>query len=388
MFGSGQWTIWEGYAANKLMKAGFRSEQHRSERAPLHGLGGRWASCAPSAWTSRWAAMTTSRPPTRSCCGARTWRRCTRSCGRASPTGGCPRRTIKVAVLVDLRAPLLRPRRHPDHLHAADRSRDPELHRELHHQDRQGQPATSSRKHVSFKRGNDDIGYGLRPDHPLEVRPPRTRRRPRRRHADRRSTSSRASSNDYDAADTVASSRGVERGLAASSSPSCTPIPKIKVMSLWTMGFNQHTRGIWANNMVYNLAPADREDLHAGQQPVLARRASPRPAAPRARSAPSRTACRPTCVVDQPEAPQDRPKRSGSVPAGTIPDKPGYPRRACRTACCKDGKLNAYWVQVNNNMQAAANLDGGGASRAIAIRTTSSSSPTRIPTVTGAWRPT
>ena len=25
MFGSGQWTIWEGYAANKLLKAGFRS---------------------------------------------------------------------------------------------------------------------------------------------------------------------------------------------------------------------------------------------------------------------------------------------------------------------------------------------------------------------------
>src|SRR5690606_13147396 len=29
--------------------------------------------------------------------------------------------------------------------------------------------------------------------------------------------------------------------------------PKVKVMSLWTMGFNQHTRGVWANNMVYNL---------------------------------------------------------------------------------------------------------------------------------------
>jgi anaerobic selenocysteine-containing dehydrogenase len=50
------------------------------------------ASCAPSAWTSRWAATTTSRPPTPSCCGARTWPRCTRSCGRASPTAGCPRR--------------------------------------------------------------------------------------------------------------------------------------------------------------------------------------------------------------------------------------------------------------------------------------------------------
>ena len=39
------------------------------------------ASCAPSAWTSRWAATTTSSRPTRSCCGARTWPRCTRSCG-------------------------------------------------------------------------------------------------------------------------------------------------------------------------------------------------------------------------------------------------------------------------------------------------------------------
>ena len=29
--------------------------------------------------------------------------------------------------------------------------------------------------------------------------------------------------------------------------------PKTKVMSLWTMGFNQHVRGVWANHMVYNL---------------------------------------------------------------------------------------------------------------------------------------
>ena len=29
--------------------------------------------------------------------------------------------------------------------------------------------------------------------------------------------------------------------------------PKVKVMSLWTMGFNQHTRGTWANNLVYNI---------------------------------------------------------------------------------------------------------------------------------------
>jgi nitrate reductase NapA len=29
--------------------------------------------------------------------------------------------------------------------------------------------------------------------------------------------------------------------------------PKIKVVSFWTMGFNQHTRGTWANNLCYNI---------------------------------------------------------------------------------------------------------------------------------------
>lgn len=31
------------------------------------------------------------------------------------------------------------------------------------------------------------------------------------------------------------------------------PIRTRKVISYWTMGFNQHTRGVWANNLVYNL---------------------------------------------------------------------------------------------------------------------------------------
>src|SRR3974377_1799056 len=29
--------------------------------------------------------------------------------------------------------------------------------------------------------------------------------------------------------------------------------PKRKVVSYWTMGFNQHTRGVWCNNLVYNI---------------------------------------------------------------------------------------------------------------------------------------
>ena len=47
------------------------------------------------------------------------------------------------------------------------------------------------------------------------------------------------------------------------------------------------------------------------------------------------------------------------VPAGTIVDKPGY-HAVLQNRMMKDGKLNCYWVQVNNNMQAAANMMGEG----------------------------
>ena len=41
MFGSGQWTMWEGYAASKLMRAGFRSNNLDPNAPPLHGVRGR-----------------------------------------------------------------------------------------------------------------------------------------------------------------------------------------------------------------------------------------------------------------------------------------------------------------------------------------------------------
>jgi nitrate reductase NapA len=44
------------------------------------------------------------------------------------------------------------------------------------------------------------------------------------------------------------------------------------------------------------------------------------------------------------------------LPEGTIPDKPGF-HAVQQNRMLKDGKLNAYWVQVNNNMQAGANMN-------------------------------
>ena len=82
MFGSGQWTVWEGYAAAKFFKAVCAPTTSTRMRATAWPR--RWpALCAPSALMSRWAVMTTSSTPTRLCCGARTWRRCIRFCGRA-----------------------------------------------------------------------------------------------------------------------------------------------------------------------------------------------------------------------------------------------------------------------------------------------------------------
>ena len=85
MFGSGQWTIFEGYAASKLYKA----VSAPITWTPTHAIAWPlpWAPLsAASARTSPWAATTTSSTRTPSCCGVQIWPRCTPSCGRASPT--------------------------------------------------------------------------------------------------------------------------------------------------------------------------------------------------------------------------------------------------------------------------------------------------------------
>src|SRR5690606_7718630 len=43
------------------------------------------------------------------------------------------------------------------------------------------------------------------------------------------------------------------------------------------------------------------------------------------------------------------------IPHGIIKEEIGY-HAVEQNRALKDGKLNAYWVQVNNNMQAGANL--------------------------------
>ena len=142
------------------------------------------------------------------------------------------------------------------------------------------------------------------------------------------------------------------------------PIPKTKVMSFWTMGFNQHTRGVWCNNLVYNIHLLTGKISEPGNSPFsLTGQPS---ACGTAREVGTFSHRLPAdMVVTNPEH-RDKAEEIWKLPEGTIPDKPGY-HAVLQNRMLKDGKLNAYWVQVNNNMQAGRQHQRGRPIRATAI---------------------
>ena len=129
--------------------------------------------------------------------------------------------------------------------------------------------------------------------------------------------------------------------------------PNVKVMSTWTMGFNQHTRGTWANNLCYNLHLLTGKIATPGNSPFsLTGQPS---ACGTAREVGTFAHRLPAdLVVTNPEH-RAHAEEIWKLPAGTVPDWIGS-HAVQQNRDLKDGKINVYWVQVNNNMQAAANL--------------------------------
>ena len=247
MFGSGQWTIFEGYAANKLMKAGFRSNhidpnaRHCMASAvmgfmrtfgmdePMGCYDDFEAADAFVLWGSNMAEM-----------HPILWTRVTDR--RLSHPH------VKVAVLSTFE-------------HRSFELADipivfkPQtdlviLNYIANHIIRSGKVNKDFvSKHTSFKRGNDDIGYGLRPEHPLEVKA---------KNAKDPGGGKPITFDEFAAfvapytLEKTVEMTGVERGWLEQLAELYAD-PNVKVTSFWTMGFNQHTRGVWANNMVYNL---------------------------------------------------------------------------------------------------------------------------------------
>ena len=202
---------------------------------------------------------------------------------------------------------------------------------------------------VNFKHGNENIGYGLRPEHPLEVAAA---------HAKDANDAQPMTFEEYAAfvAPYTLEKTAEMSGVEASRLEALAELyadPNVKVMSLWTMGFNQHTRGTWANNLVYNLHLLTGKIAEPGNSPFsLTGQPS---ACGTAREVGTFAHRLPADLqVTNPEH-RAHAEEIWKLPPGTVPDWIGS-HAVQQNRDLKDGKINVYWVQVNNNIQAAPNL--------------------------------
>jgi nitrate reductase NapA len=351
MFGSGQWTIWEGYAAAKLFKAGFRSNnidpnaRHCMASAvagfmrtfgidePMGCYDDIEATDAFVLWGSNMAEM-----------HPLLWTRVTDR--RLS----APHVRVHVLSTFEHRcfdladnALVFKPQTDLYLLNAI-----------ANHIIKTGRVNKDFvAKHTVFKRGQTDIGYGLRPEHPLQ-----------------KAAKGAAKANDaedmtFEEYATFVSDYTIEKAAQMSGVPAnriealaeTYADPKKKVVSFWTMGFNQHTRGVWANNLVYNIHLLTGKISEPGNSPFsLTGQPS---ACGTAREVGTFSHRLPADMLVANKAHRDIAERIWQLPEGTIPAQPGY-HAVLQNRMLKDGKLNAYWVQVNNNIQAAANCNEEG----------------------------
>lgn len=348
MFGSGQWTIWEGYAAAKLMKAGFRTNNldpnarhcmasaaagfmrtfgidepmgcyDDIEHADVFVL---WGSNMAEMHPILWSRITE--------------RRLNNPDVNVAVLSTYENRNFDLADLKLVFKP---------------QSDLAILNYIAHYIIETGKVNQDFiKQHVNFHRGNTDIGYGLRPTHPLEKAA---------KNADKANDSKPI---DFESYKKFVSEYTLEKAHEISGVPKAQlqalaalyADPKRKVTSFWTMGFNQHTRGTWANNLIYNIHLLTGKIAEPGNSPFsLTGQPS---ACGTAREVGTFSHRLPADMVVTKKEHRDKAEAIWQLPEGTIPDKNGY-HAVQQNRMLKDGKLNVYWVMCNNNMQAAANLN-------------------------------
>ncbi|QCO18091.1 periplasmic nitrate reductase subunit alpha (plasmid) [Azospirillum brasilense] len=348
MFGSGQWTIWEGYAASKLMRAGFRTNnldpnaRHCMASAAVAFIrtfgmdepmgcyddfehadafvlwGSNMAEMHPILWTRI------------------TDRRLAHNHVKVAVLSTFEHRSFELADVPMIFEP------------GTDLAI---LNYIANHIIQTGRVNKAFvEKHCSFRLGQKDIGYGLRPESVLEVRAANAKD----------PTDSKPMSFDEFAAfvsdytlDKVAELSKVpkERLLALAE---MYADPKTKVMSLWTMGFNQHVRGVWVNHMVYNIHLLTGKIAEPGNSPFsLTGQPS---ACGTAREVGTFAHRLPADMQVTNPTHRSHVEEGWKIPKGLLPGKIGY-HAVLQDRMLKDGKLNAYWIMVNNNLQAAPNSD-------------------------------
>jgi len=203
-------------------------------------------------------------------------------------------------------------------------------------------------KHTHFKSTATDIGYGLRDEHPLQQSAANA-------NSGKMETISFDEYRDFVADYTLektAKSTGISEEKLLSMAKAYAD-PDTKVMSLWTMGVNQHTRGVWLNSLIYNLHLLTGKISEPGNSPFsLTGQPS---ACGTAREVGTFSHRLPADMVVTKKEHRDLAESIWQLPEGTIPSKPGF-HAVEQNRKLNDGELNAYWVMCNNNVQAAPNL--------------------------------
>jgi nitrate reductase NapA len=204
-------------------------------------------------------------------------------------------------------------------------------------------------KHVNFTKTPTDIGYGLRPEHPLEK-------------AAKNAAKGKLSPITFEEYAESVAPYTLDKAHELSGVPKdqlerlakVFADPNKKVVSYWTMGMNQHTRGVWINGLVYNIHLLMGKISEPGNGPFsLTGQPS---ACGTAREVGTFCHRLPAdLVVAKPEH-RAFSEKVWQLPEGTLNGKIGY-HAVLMHRMLKDSKLNTFWVMCNNNMQAAANMN-------------------------------
>lgn len=351
MFGSGQWTVWEGYAASKLYKAGFRSNNidPNARHCMASAVGGfmrtfgmdepmgcyddlehadafvLWGSNMAEMHPILWTRLTD--------------RRLSAPHVKVAVLSTFEHRSFDLADIPAIFTP------------QTDLAMLNYIANYIIQNDAVNWDFVN--KHTNFRRGNTDIGYGLRPEHPLEQKAANN---------DNAGGSEPMSFDDFAefVADYDAEYVSKLSGVPVATLEKIAQLyadPDIKVTSFWTMGFNQHTRGVWCNNLIYNIHLLVGKIATPGNSPFsLTGQPS---ACGTAREVGTFSHRLPADLVVANEEHRTFAEGIWNIPKGTIPGKPGF-HAVQQNRMLKDSVINAYWVQVNNNIQAAPNMNEEG----------------------------
>ncbi|EHK0046022.1 periplasmic nitrate reductase subunit alpha [Vibrio parahaemolyticus] len=347
MFGSGQWTVMEGYAAAKMMKAGFRSNnidpnaRHCMASAVVGFMrafgidepmgcyddfenadafvlwGSNMAEMHPVLWTRI------------------TDRRLSHPHVRVNVLSTYYHRSFELA----------------DHGYIFNPQSDLAIANFIANYIIENDAVNWDfvNKHTNFTQADTDIGYGLRDDDPLQK-------------AAKKPNSGKLTSISFEEYKKSVAPYTVEKASEISGVEKEKLIelakqyadPNTKVMSLWTMGMNQHTRGVWMNNLVYNIHLLTGKIATPGNSPFsLTGQPS---ACGTAREVGTFAHRLPADMVVANPKHRQIAEKIWKLPEGTIPPKPGF-HAVLQDRMLNDGVLNCYWVQCNNNMQAGPNIN-------------------------------